>query len=118
MTDQTNPLGNIYILPQAIATIARHSILQSYGVVGLAPSNLFEMIRKLFKKDFQYGIRVRSQKSGLVIDLYIIVEYGLRIKSITDSAAHAVKYNVEKTIGVPIQRINVHVRGLRISNSD
>ncbi len=45
MTDKTNPLGNIYIMPTAIATIARHSILQSYGVVGLAPSNLIEMIR-------------------------------------------------------------------------
>ncbi len=118
MTDKTNPLGNIYIMPTAIATIARHSILQSYGVVGLAPSNLIEMIRKFFKKDDKYGIKVKVNNTGLIIDIYVIVEYGVRIKSITDSAAHSVKYNVEKTIGVPVHRINIHVRGLRISDSD
>ena len=118
MTEKSNPLGNIYIMPEAIATIARNAILQSYGVVGLAPRNLGEMIKKLFKKDVPYGINVRSDRSGLIISLYIIVEYGLRIKSITDSAAHAVKYNVEKIIGMPVQRVNVHVRGLRVSDSD
>jgi uncharacterized alkaline shock family protein YloU len=53
-----------------------------------------------------------------VIDLYIVVEYGLRIKTITSSIASSVKYNVEKTVGLPVRRINVHVRGLRISNMD
>jgi uncharacterized alkaline shock family protein YloU len=37
---------------------------------------------------------------------------------VTDSVAEAVKYNVEKTMGIPVNRVNVHVRGLRISNPD
>lgn len=118
MTDQTNPLGSIYILPQAIETIARQSTLLSYGVIGLAPRNLLEAIKRLFKKSSNFGVTVSNDNDGLKIDLYIIVEYGLRIKSITDSVAHSVKYNVEKTIGMPVKRVNVHVRGLRISNPD
>jgi len=118
MTDQLNPLGNIYIQPEAIATIARHSALQSYGVVGLAPCNVCQMIRKFFRRESPCGIKVKSNDEGLIINLYIIVEYGLRIKSITDSAAHTIRYNVERTIGIPVQRVNVHVRGLRISNPD
>jgi uncharacterized alkaline shock family protein YloU len=47
-----------------------------------------------------------------------VVEYGTRIKSITNSVVNSVKYNVEKTVGVPVRRINVHVRGLRISDMD
>lgn len=118
MTEKANPLGNIYIMPEAIETIARNAIYQSYGVVGLAPRNLGEMIKRLFNRNTPYGINVRSDRSGLIISVYIIVEYGLRIKSITDSAAHAVKYNVERIVGIPVQRVNVHVRGLRVSNSD
>jgi len=47
-----------------------------------------------------------------------VVEYGTRIKSITNSVVNSVKYNVEKTVGLPVRRINVHVRGLRISYMD
>lgn len=113
-----NELGSILIQKEAIASIARQSTLQSYGVVGLAPKNLFESIRQVFKKDAKFGIEVEFDHEGLVIDLYIMVEYGTRIKSITNSVVNSVKYNVEKTIGLPVRRINVHVRGLRISNMD
>ena len=113
-----NELGSILIQKEAIASIARQSTLQSYGVVGLAPKNLFESIRQILRKDAKYGVEVKFDHEGLLIDLYIMVEYGTRIKSITNSVVNSVKYNVEKTIGMPVRRINVHVRGLRISDMD
>lgn len=113
-----NELGSILIQKDAIASIARQTTLQSYGVVGLAPKNLFENIRRIIKKDINYGINVDYDHDGLIIDLYIVVEYGTRIKSITSSIVNSVKYNVERTVGLPVRRINVHVRGLRISNMD
>jgi uncharacterized alkaline shock family protein YloU len=115
---KNNELGSILIQKDAIASIARQSTLQSYGVVGLAPKNLLENIRQIIKKDIKYGVNVDYDHDGLIIDLYIIVEYGTRIKSITNSIVNSVKYNVEKTVGLPVRRINVHVRGLRISNMD
>ncbi|MFN2304445.1 MAG: Asp23/Gls24 family envelope stress response protein [Anaerolineales bacterium] len=113
-----NKLGSILIQKDAIASIVRQSTLQSYGVVGLAPKNLFENVRQLIKKDARYGVEVDYDHDGLIIDLYIVVEYGTRIKSITNSVVNSVKYNVEKTVGLPVRKINVHVRGLRISNMD
>ena len=113
-----NELGSILIQKDAIASIARQSTLQSYGVVGLAPKNLLENIRQLITKDGRYGVDVEFDHDGLVINLYIMVEYGTRIKTITNSIVSSVKYNVEKTVGLPVRRINVHVRGLRISNMD
>jgi uncharacterized alkaline shock family protein YloU len=32
--------------------------------------------------------------------------------------ANTIRFNVEKAIGVPVNEINIHVRGLRISNLD
>jgi uncharacterized alkaline shock family protein YloU len=113
-----NALGSIIIQKDAIASIARQSTLQSYGVVGLAPRNIFETIQQLLKKDAKYGVKVDVEQNKLIIDLYIVVEYGTRIKSITNSIVNSVKYNVEKTVGLAVRRINVHVRGLRISNMD
>jgi len=105
-------------MPEAIATIARQAAILSYGVVGLAPKNVVEATKRFLKKDGNYGVKVREDEAGLTLDIYIVVEYGLRIKSVTNSVANTVKYNVEKTVGLPVNHVNVHVRGLRISNPD
>jgi uncharacterized alkaline shock family protein YloU len=37
---------------------------------------------------------------------------------VADSVADTVKFHVEKTLGMPIHEINIHVAGLRVSNND
>ncbi|NMC54372.1 MAG: Asp23/Gls24 family envelope stress response protein [Chloroflexi bacterium] len=118
MTDANNPLGNIYISHRAIATIACQSALESYGVVGLAAKNFAEGITQAIVKDPLAGVEVNFTGSEIKIDLYIIIEYGTRIKSVASSVADSVRYQVEKATGLPVLQVNVHVRGLRISNPD
>ncbi|MGI6251237.1 MAG: Asp23/Gls24 family envelope stress response protein [Anaerolineaceae bacterium] len=118
MTSQDNQLGRIYIRPKAIKTIARDAALLSYGVIGLAPGSFAEAFCRFFNKNTDYGINVRSDAQGLYLELNLIIEYGLRIKTVADSVAESVRYRVENTIGIPVKRVDVHVRGLRISNPD
>lgn len=118
MTTRNNQQGSIFILPQAIKTVARNAALQSYGVISLAPANSAETVSRFFKKEADVGILVISEEDGVSLELNLIIEYGLRIKSVADSVAHSVKYSVEKTMGIPVKRVDVHVRGLRISNPD
>lgn len=118
MSEESNLLGNIFISHRAIATIASQSALQSYGVVGLAAKNLAEGLAQVLVKDPTRGIDVRYASEGIEIDLYIVVEYGTRIKSVASSVAENVRYYVEKAVSLPVTQVNVHVRGLRISNPD
>jgi uncharacterized alkaline shock family protein YloU len=110
--------GNIYISYHAIATIAYQSALKSYGIVGLANENFTKGISRFFSKDQQSGVLINFENGVLIIDLFVIVEYGTRISSVAKSAANNVKFNVEKLVGVPVSKVNVHVRGLRISDTD
>jgi len=118
MTNETSPLGSINVSPRAVATIAYHAALQSYGVVGLTSKNLVNSLSQAIVKDPTRGITVDYDGSIINIDLYIIVEYGTRIKSVAASVMNTVRYQVEKALGMPIYAVNVHVRGLRVSNSD
>jgi len=118
MSNDQTPLGTIHISPRVIATIAYQAVLSSYGVVGLAPKNLMSGIAHALAKDPTEGIEVRYDEDGIVIDLYIVVEYGTRITAVANSAANAVRYKVEKAVGLPVKAVNVHVRGLRVSNDD
>jgi len=118
MNKEITPIGNVTISPQAIATIAFQAAQRSYGVVGLASKNIADGLAHAIVKDPTHGVDVEYKDQQIHIDLYIIVEYGTRIKSVAASVANTVQYNVEKTIGLPVNEINIHVQGLRISNEE
>ncbi|MEZ0396716.1 MAG: Asp23/Gls24 family envelope stress response protein [Anaerolineales bacterium] len=118
MGEETTTLGSIHISPKAVATIAYHATLTSYGVVGLAPKNLAEGLAVSITREPAHGISVTYDEEGICIDIHVIVEYGTRITSVAASVANAVKYQVEKAIGMPVKEVNVHIQGLRVSNSD
>ncbi len=118
MTKETTLLGSIHVSPKAIATIAYQSALQSYGVVDMAAKNVVDGLANAIAKDPTHGVEVHYNGEHINIDMYIIIEYGTRIKSVAASVANTVRYHVEKAMGLPINEINVHVQGLRISNLD
>ncbi len=118
MKEGNNPLGNIYVSYRAIATVAYQSALQSYGVVGLVAKNLAEGLAQVLVKDPTLGVDVHFDSKAIQIDLYVMVEYGTRIKSVAASVSDNVRYQVERVFGLPVSQVNVHVRGLRISNPD
>jgi len=113
-----NPLGSIFISHRALASIASQSALESYGVVGLAAKNLAEGITQSLVKDPIMGVDINFEDSAVIIDLYIVIEYGTRIKSVADNVAELIKYQIQNMTGLSVKSVNVHVRGLRISNTD
>ncbi len=116
--NEINSMGNIYISHRAIASIAHQAALESYGVVGLAAKNLAEGLAQALVKDPSLGVEVDFSGDGITIDLFIIIEYGTRIKSVASTVSDTVRYKVEKSIGLPVKAVNIHVRGLRISDLD
>ena len=118
MTEEKTPIGSIHVSPRAIATIAYYAALQSYGVVGLTSKNLVNGLTQALVKDPTHGIEVEYNGRDIDIDLFIVVEYGTRIKTVATSVMHAVRYQVEKALGMPVHVVNVHVCGLRVSLFD
>lgn len=118
MNDEKTVLGNIHVSPNAVATIAYHAMLQSYGVVGLAPKNLAEGLAHTITKEPSRGVSVRFSGEEIDIDIHIIVEYGTRISSVASSVANAVRYQVEKALGTPVHNVNVHIQGLHVSSDE
>ena len=118
MTKETTPLGSIHVSPRVIATIAYQSALRSYGIVGMASKNIVDGLSHAIAKDPTHGVDVQYDGKAVDIDIYIIVEYGTRIKSVANSVANLVRFEVEKALGIPINEINIHVQGLRISSYD
>lgn len=108
--------GKIDISKTAVATIANRAVNQCYGVVGMANKNLVNGISNILSRDSKRGIDVTIGDEDIVIEVYVIVEYGTRIRVVAESIQKTVKFHVEKAIGIPVSAVNVYVHGLRLSN--
>ena len=113
MAESTH-LGKIEISPAAVASLANHAVLKSYGVVGMSSRSLAQLL----SRDSKRGVRVHIDGSEIVIDLYVIVEYGTRISEVARNIMESVKFRVDKALGLPVTQVNVHVQGLRVSEPD
>jgi uncharacterized alkaline shock family protein YloU len=118
MKHSENQLGSVFITHRALATIASQSALESYGIVGLAAKNLAEGISHALVKDPVLGVDINFEESAVIIDLYVVIEYGTRIKSVANNVSELIKYQIENMTGLVVKQVNIHVRGLRISNTD
>ncbi len=107
------PLGKIEVLPNAIHSIAVQAISECYGVVGIAAPRLhFGRPVILGPEQQNQGVQMRIFNEQIVLDVYVVLEYGLRISEIGHNIMSSVKFSIEKMLGVPVARVNVNVQGL------
>jgi uncharacterized alkaline shock family protein YloU len=118
MTKQQAIPGDIHIAPNAIASVACRAALQSYGVVGMSTPSLASEVAAALSRDPNRGVEVTVDGDEIIVDLYVIIEYGTRIATVANSLINAVRYQVEKSVGAPVAQVNVHVQGLRITHPD
>jgi uncharacterized alkaline shock family protein YloU len=111
-------LGKIEVSPQAIASIAGQAVLECYGVVGMAAKHIQDdLIEILPGSNFRRGVDVRVIKGEIIIDLYVVIEYGTRVSQVAQGIKNRVKFTIERATGLPVAEVNVHVQGLRVSNN-
>ena len=118
MSEKQPSLGQIEVSPVAIASIAHEAVLTCYGVVGTAAKDLATGIANVLSRDSKRGIVVNIENERMVIDVYVIIEYGTRIASVARSVMNVVKFSVERALGLPVAEVNVHVESLRVSDTD
>lgn len=110
-----NHLGVIEISQEYFANLIGSAASSCYGVAEMVNSGAVQGFRSVFKKD-EYtdkGVRVRSENGQLVVDLHIVVTYGLNITAIVKSIVNKVRYTVEDATGLDVKKVNVFVDGMK-----
>lgn len=119
MAEQQTSFGQIEISPAAVATIVSQSVHQCYGVVGMASKGFVNGIAQLLSRDTsRKGIEVKIGEDGILVDVYVVVEYGIRIRAVAESIQNSVKFHIERTLGQPVKAVNVYVQGLRMTEEE
>ena len=111
-----NHLGSIEISEHYFGKLIGNAVSSCFGVAGMANSNTKQGIRSIFKGKTEYldqGVAVRSVGNGLVVDLHIVVTYGLNIAAIVSSITNKVSYVVEEATGLKVSKVNVFVDSMK-----
>ncbi len=114
MPGTQSSLGKIIIDDQVIATIAGLAATECYGVVGMASRRLKDGIAELLgRENLSRGVVVSFKDGGIVIDLNVVIGYGIRISEVAHNVSSQVRYTVEQSTGMPVWAVHINVQGVR-----
>ncbi len=111
-----NEHGTIVVDDQALASIAGLAAMECYGVVGMASINATQGFFELLKREhITKGIKVSSTEDDKInIDLYIVLQYGVKISVVAENIISRIKYSVETFSGVNVENVSIFVQGIRV----
>ena len=111
----SNAYGKISISDLAIAKVASHTAMESYGIVEMVSRRFTDSLATLLKKDGGgKGIKVTTYGNRIGVDVYVIMKYGVSITAVAESLKEAIKYKVEAFTGMIVDTINVNVIGVKL----
>lgn len=111
--------GNIKISVDVVATIAGIAANEIEGVAGMCGSiagGIAEFLGS--KKSPTKGVKVDMKEDSVSVDLYIIVEYGIRIPELAWEIQENVKSSIESMTGLNVEKVNIHVDGVSFAKKE
>lgn len=110
--------GTVSIREEVIATMSGVAAMECYGLVGMAPRNVQEELTDLLRREnFERGVDVTFGEDSVSVQLYIVVEYGVKISEVAKNVQERVKYVVETMLGLKVDSVNVKVQSVRVTGA-
>ena len=104
--------GNVKISDEVVGVIAGIAASEVKGVAGRSPGFVGGLGEMLGKKSPSKGVKVELGEKQAAIDLYIVVDYGVRIPDVAKKVQENVKHSVESMTGLDVMEVNIHIQGV------
>ena len=116
-TEMSTPIaGTLSVANDVIADIAGYAALSCYGVVGMAEqSQGAESVRVLPAQRLRKGVTVSSTEDGLAVDLHVVLEAGVNMKSVCENLASSVTFMLSHVAELDPDKLKVviHIQGMK-----
>jgi len=105
-------LGSIRIADEVVSIVAGLAATDVPGVAGMSGGIVGGIAELLGRRNLSKGVKVEVGEKEAAVDLYIIVEYGVRIPEVALRIQESVKRAIESMTGLVVVEANVHVQGV------
>ena len=107
--------GSLTVSDDVFADLAGYAAKECYGVVGMANAAGHDRIAVLPGQRLRKGVAVsRDEEGRLVIDLNVILEYGVNITAVSNNLVDAVQFVLRGVAQIDDAVVHVHVRGMKV----
>jgi uncharacterized alkaline shock family protein YloU len=111
--EQEEKLGAVKISDDVIAICAINAALSTKGIAGLSGGLTDAISKNILGKDpLKKGIKLSKEDDEITIDIYAIVEYGMKIPEVAWDVQKSVKNEITNMIDIPVKAVNIHVQGI------
>ncbi|TCL35867.1 putative alkaline shock family protein YloU [Anaerospora hongkongensis] len=107
-----NDVGSIRIADEVVGIVAGLAATEVTGVAGMSAGLVGGIAEMLGKKNLSKGVKVEVGEREAAVDLYIIVEYGVRIPDVALRVQENVKRAIESMTGLDVVEVNIHIQGV------
>ncbi|MDO7786389.1 Asp23/Gls24 family envelope stress response protein [Desulforamulus aquiferis] len=111
-------MGGIRIADDVVGVIAGMAATEVPGVAGMSGGLGGGIAEMLGRKNLSKGVKVEVGEKEAAVDLFIIVEYGVRIPDVASQIQLNVKRAIEGMTGLSVVEVNVHVQGVTFASSE
>jgi uncharacterized alkaline shock family protein YloU len=107
--------GCVNIANDVLADLAGYAALESYGIVGMASPSLRDGVAQLLPaQKLRRGVKVTSTDEGIVVGLFVIIEFGTNLTEVSHNLANRVRYVLTNMADVVVADVDVHVQGVKV----
>lgn len=106
----SNELGSVKISEEVVSIIAGLAATEIKGVAGMSGGIVGGIAEMLGRKNLSKGVKVAVGEKEAAVDLFIIVEYGVKIPDVAWQIQENVKKAIETMTGLNVVEVNIHIQ--------
>lgn len=110
--------GHVSISNDVVATIASIAAKSVDGVAGMLNSLTGGFAEFLGKKNSSKGVKVVIDDTNVKIDMFVVVEYGVKIPDVAWEIQEKTKSEVEAMTGLTVTSVNVNIEGVNVTKKE
>ena len=111
MEHENNGLGKIEIAPEVIEVIAGIAASEVEGVAGMRGNFATGVVERLGKKNHGKGVKVELTETGIKIDVYCLMKFGISIPSVAGKIQENIRQALLNMTALEAEEVNIHVVG-------
>lgn len=110
--ESTNEKGSVKITEEVVSIIAGLAATEVEGVADMSGGFAGGIAEMLGRKNLSKGVKVQVGEKDVLVDIYLIVNYGVRIPEVAWKVQENVKKAIENMTGLTVTEVNIHVQGV------
>jgi uncharacterized alkaline shock family protein YloU len=114
-TSHITALGAIRSANEVVAVIAGLAATEIDGISGMSGGVAGGIAEMLGRRNLARGVKVEVGEHEAAVDVFIIVDYGVRIPDLALRVQEKVKQAIESMTGLSVIEVNLHVQGVHFA---